>query len=85
MSKQSSGTIVRDLTQGSVTKLLLVFAFPLLCSNLLQTFYNMVDMVVIGQFVGKNGLSAAFPHVSGHGLFQCRSGNPLPVHRCRAA
>ena len=58
MSKQSSGTIVRDLTQGSVTKLLLVFAFPLLCSNLLQTFYNMVDMVVIGQFVGKNGLSA---------------------------
>ena len=58
MSKQSTGTIVRDLTQGSVTKLLLVFAFPLLCSNLLQTFYNMVDMVVIGQFVGKNGLSA---------------------------
>ncbi len=58
MSKQSSGTIVRDLTQGSVTKLLLVFAFPLLCSNLLQTFYNMVDMVVIGQFVGKTGLSA---------------------------
>lgn len=58
MEKQSSGTIVRDLTQGSVTKLLLVFAFPLLCSNLLQTFYNMVDMVVIGQFVGKTGLSA---------------------------
>ena len=58
MEKQSSGTIVRDLTQGSVTKLLLVFAFPLLCSNLLQTFYNMVDMVVIGRFVGKTGLSA---------------------------
>jgi len=51
-------TMVRDLTQGSVTKLLLVFAFPLLLSNLLQTVYNMVDMVVIGQFVGKTGLSA---------------------------
>ena len=50
--------MVRDLTQGSVTKLLLVFAFPLLLSNLLQTVYNMVDMVVIGQFVGKTGLSA---------------------------
>ena len=36
----------------------MVFAFPLLCSNLLQTFYNMVDMVVIGRFVGKTGLSA---------------------------
>ena len=58
MNKNGSGTIIRDLTQGSVTQLLLVFAFPLLCSNLLQTFYNMVDMVVIGRFVGKNGLSA---------------------------
>lgn len=58
MNKNGSGTIIRDLTQGSVTQLLLVFAFPLLCSNLLQTFYNMVDMVVIGRFVGKTGLSA---------------------------
>ena len=58
MNKNGSGTIIRDLTHGSVTQLLLVFAFPLLCSNLLQTFYNMVDMVVIGRFVGKTGLSA---------------------------
>ena len=58
MNKNGSGTIIRNLTQGSVTQLLLVFAFPLLCSNLLQTFYNMVDMVVIGRFVGKTGLSA---------------------------
>ena len=58
MRKKGSDTLVRDLTQGSVTKLLLVFAFPLLCSNLLQTVYNMVDMIVIGQFVGSSGLSA---------------------------
>lgn len=58
MGKQSSKTLIRDLTEGSVTKLLLVFAFPLLCSNLLQTVYNMVDMIVIGQFVGSTGLSA---------------------------
>jgi putative MATE family efflux protein len=53
-----SKTLVRDLTEGSVTRLLLVFSFPLLCSNLLQTVYNMVDMIVIGQFVGSTGLSA---------------------------
>ena len=51
-------SMIRDLTQGSVTRLLLIFSFPLLLSNLLQTVYNMVDMVVIGQFVGKTGLSA---------------------------
>lgn len=58
MKKNNSNTIIRDLTQGSVTRLLLVFSFPLLCSNLLQTVYNMVDMVVIGRFVGADGLSA---------------------------
>lgn len=58
MEKTPSNSLIRDLTEGSVTKLLLVFAFPILLSNLLQTFYNMVDMVVIGQFVGSNGLSA---------------------------
>ena len=58
MASKSSVTLIRDLTQGSVTRLLLIFAFPLLCSNLLQTVYNMVDMIVIGQFVGREGLSA---------------------------
>ncbi|MBE6992051.1 MAG: MATE family efflux transporter [Ruminococcaceae bacterium] len=50
--------IIQDLTTGSVTKLLLAFAFPMLLSNLLQTVYSMVDMIVIGQFVGSTGLSA---------------------------
>jgi putative MATE family efflux protein len=50
--------MVRDLTTGSVPKLLLSFAFPFMLSNLLQTVYNMVDMMVVGQYVGKVGLSA---------------------------
>ena len=58
MASKSSESLIRDLTQGSVTRLLLIFAFPLLCSNLLQTVYNMVDMIVIGRFVGREGLSA---------------------------
>ena len=48
MSKQKS-TMVTDLTNGSVTKLLLRFAFPLFVSNALQAVYNIVDMVVVGQ------------------------------------
>ncbi len=50
--------MIRDLTQGSVTRRLILFAFPFILSNLLQTIYNLVDMVVIGQFVGATGLSA---------------------------
>ncbi|MCR4950720.1 MAG: MATE family efflux transporter [Solobacterium sp.] len=50
--------LIRDLTNGSVPKTLLNFAMPLFLSGLLQTVYNMVDMIVVGKFVGTQGLSA---------------------------
>ena len=53
-----ANTIINDLTTGSVSKTLITFAFPLMLSNLLQTIYNTVDMIIVGQFVGKTGLSA---------------------------
>ena len=56
--KQKQTSMVRDLTGGSVTKLLLQFAFPLFVSNALQAIYNIVDMVVVGQFIGGTGMSA---------------------------
>ncbi len=49
---------IRDFTKGSIFKGMAGFALPLFCSNLLQAVYNMVDMIVVGQYVGKNGLSA---------------------------
>ncbi len=57
MSKSSQSVIV-DYTQGNLTSQLLKFATPLFLSNLLQVLYNMVDMVVVGQFAGTAGLSA---------------------------
>ncbi len=50
--------IIRDLTQGSVPGTLLRFSLPLFLSGLLQMVYNMVDMIVVGRFVGTQGLSA---------------------------
>lgn len=51
-------TMIKDLTTGSVGKELLRFSFPFMLSNALQTVYNLVDMMVVGQFVGSTGLSA---------------------------
>lgn len=51
-------TMVRDLTNGSVARQLLVFALPLFVSNALQAVYNMVDMIIVGQFIGGAGMSA---------------------------
>ncbi len=57
MSNRNS-TMVTDLTNGSVTKMLLKFAFPLFVSNALQAVYNIVDMIVVGQYIGGVGMSA---------------------------
>ena len=46
-------SMVRDLTSGNPLKQLLSFSFPFVLANLLQQVYNMADMVIVGQFVGK--------------------------------
>ena len=50
--------IVRDLTEGNVTWTMITFAAPLFLSSLLQTVYNVTDMIIVGRFVGKEGLGA---------------------------
>ena len=55
---ENQKTMMKDLTQGSVPKLLFMFAAPLFVSNALQAIYNIVDMIVVGQVVGGVGMSA---------------------------
>ncbi len=50
--------LIRDLTVGSVPKTLISFAMRLFLSGLLQTVYNMADMIIVGRFVGTQGLSS---------------------------
>lgn len=51
-------TRIRDFTTGSIPRQLITFATPLFLSNLLQIVYNMVDMMVVGNVMGKAGTSA---------------------------
>lgn len=49
---------ITDMTTGSPVKHILTFALPLLVGNLFQQLYNMVDSIVVGNYVGKNALAA---------------------------
>ena len=51
-------TQIKDFTTGSIPRQLIRFATPLFLSNLLQILYNMVDMMVVGNVMGKAGTSA---------------------------
>ena len=49
---------VCDMTTGNETSLLIRFSLPMLFGNVFQQFYNMVDSIVVGNYVGKNALAA---------------------------
>lgn len=57
---------MKDLTQGNESKLILQFATPMLLGNVFQQLYNIVDSIIIGNFLGKEALAAvgaAFPFI----------------------
>lgn len=49
---------VCDMTKGNEVSLLLRFALPMLVGNIFQQFYNMVDSIIVGRYVGSNALGA---------------------------
>ena len=44
-----------NLTEGPIMRSLLLFAIPIVLTNLVQQLYSMVDLIVIGQYVGNIG------------------------------
>ena len=56
MEKQNK--FVKDMTKGNPMQLLIQFSLPLLVGNIFQQLYNMVDSIIVGNFVGANALGA---------------------------
>lgn len=52
------GRIGIDLTEGPILKNLFSFAIPMILASLVQQLYSMVDLAVIGQYVGSVGTVA---------------------------
>ena len=47
-----------DMTEGSIWRHILRFAFPLLLGNIFQQLYNTVDTWVVGNYVSDTAFSA---------------------------
>lgn len=48
----------RSMLEGSPGRTLFFFALPMILGNLFQQFYNMVDSMIVGRFVGEDALAA---------------------------
>lgn len=53
-----SKTMINDMTSGPLGRQLIKFSLPYMLASLLQTMYTMVDLAIVGKFVGSTGLSA---------------------------
>ena len=47
-----------DMCNGPILKKMLLFAFPLMLSSILQLLFNAADIVVVGRFAGDDSLAA---------------------------
>ena len=48
----------KDMTVGSPMKIILLFSLPVLLGGIFQQFYNMVDTIIVGQYLGEDALAA---------------------------
>lgn len=56
MKQKTAG--ITDMTSGNPYRLILLFTAPLLLGNVFQQLYNMVDSMVVGNFIGEQALAA---------------------------
>ena len=51
------GHFENDLSKGNVVRQLVLFAFPFLVSSIIQSLYNVADMLIVGNFSGTASMS----------------------------
>ena len=82
--------MIKDMTHGSPTRLILGFAVPLLAGMIFQQLYNLVDTMIVGRFLGVQALAGVGATgsinflVLGFGMGVC-AGFAIPVAQCFGA
>lgn len=52
--------LIHDFTRGPLLRQLILFSIPFMLSNALQVFYSLADILIVGQFVGSQGLASVY-------------------------
>ena len=47
-----------NMTEGPILKNIVLFAYPLVLTNLLQLFYNAADLIVVSRFAGSHAMGS---------------------------
>ena len=82
--------MIKNMTAGNPSRLILGFAWPLILGSILQQAYNLIDAAVVGHFVGVNALAAVGAGSSVIFLILgfcngCTGGFGIPISQCFGA
>ncbi len=58
MKKDISSGKIQNMTQGRPLRIITLFALPMILSNLFQQLYNIIDSLIVGNYLGTNALAA---------------------------
>ena len=50
--------MIQDLTEGRPAKVILVYSLPIILGNVFQQIYNLADIIIVGQLIGKNAIAS---------------------------
>ena len=66
MKSRATQTKELDMVNGPLARKILIYSIPLMFSNLLQVFFNMTDVAVVGKFAGARALGSVPRQSSSH-------------------
>ena len=49
---------MKDFTQGSITKQIIIFVIPMMIGSFFQQLYSLADAVIVGRYIGGGSLAA---------------------------
>lgn len=50
--------MIKDMTIGKSSKILIAFAIPMMLGNIFQQAYSIIDSIIVGNFVGSSALAS---------------------------
>ena len=50
--------MIKDMTIGKPSKILIAFAIPMMLGNIFQQAYSIIDSIIVGNFVGSSALAS---------------------------
>lgn len=58
IKQEEDEKMIKDLTEGNPSKVLINFSLPMFVSVVFQQLYNIADSIIAGRFAGENALAA---------------------------